>query len=40
MQHTALTPREVVRRGLEIAGEICIYSNTNITVLEPVESVR
>jgi ATP-dependent HslUV protease subunit HslV len=40
MQHTALSPREVVRRGLEIAGEICIYSNTNITVLEPVESVR
>jgi ATP-dependent HslUV protease subunit HslV len=36
-QHTALPPREVVRRGLEIAGEICIYSNTNITVLEPVE---
>jgi ATP-dependent protease HslVU (ClpYQ) peptidase subunit len=23
-----------VRRGLEIAGEICIYTNTNITVLE------
>jgi ATP-dependent HslUV protease subunit HslV len=39
-QHTALPPREVVRRGLEIAGEICIYSNTNITVLEPVEPGR
>ncbi len=37
VQHTALPPREVVRRGLEIAGEICIYSNANITVLEPVE---
>jgi len=23
-----------VRRGLEIAGEICIYTNQNITVLE------
>lgn len=37
VQHTNLAPREVVRRGLEIAGEICIYSNANITVLEPVE---
>ncbi len=36
LQHTPLEPREVVRRGLEIAGEICIYSNKNITVLEPV----
>lgn len=40
MQHTPLSPRDVVRRGLEIAGEICIYSNTNITVLEPAEGVR
>ena len=40
MQHTALSPRDVVRRGLEIAGEICIYSNTNITVLEPAEGAR
>lgn len=36
LQHTPLEPREVVRRGLEIAGEICIYSNKNITVLEPM----
>jgi ATP-dependent HslUV protease subunit HslV len=40
VQHTTLVPREVVRRGLEIAGEICIYSNANITVLEPVEAGR
>ena len=40
LQHTDLAPAEVVRRGLEIAGEICIYSNTNITVLEPAEGVR
>jgi ATP-dependent HslUV protease subunit HslV len=33
--NTDLPPKEVVRRGLEIAGEICIYTNTNITVLEP-----
>jgi ATP-dependent HslUV protease subunit HslV len=39
-QHTALPARDIVRRGLEIAGEICIYSNANITVLEPVEAGR
>ena len=32
--HTELPAAEIVRRGLEIAGEICIYSNQNITVLE------
>lgn len=32
--HTDLPAPDVVRRGLEIAGEICIYSNQNITVLE------
>jgi ATP-dependent HslUV protease, peptidase subunit HslV len=31
---TTLSPAEIVRRGLEIAGEICVYTNTNITVLE------
>lgn len=31
---TDLPPAEVVRRGLTIAGEICVYTNTNITVLE------
>ncbi|HMC55881.1 MAG TPA: ATP-dependent protease subunit HslV [Gemmatimonadaceae bacterium] len=34
VKHTALEPREVVQRSLEIAGEVCIYTNTNITVLE------
>jgi ATP-dependent HslUV protease subunit HslV len=33
-KHTELEPKELVRRSLEIAGEICIYTNTNITVLE------
>ncbi len=33
--HTALPAADVVRRALGIAGEICIYTNTNITVLEP-----
>jgi ATP-dependent HslUV protease subunit HslV len=32
---TPLPPREVVQRALTIAGEICVYTNTNITVLEP-----
>jgi ATP-dependent HslUV protease, peptidase subunit HslV len=32
--HTDMSAAEIVRRGLEIAGEICIYSNKNITVLE------
>ena len=33
--NTELPPAEIVRRSLMIAGEICIYTNTNITVLEP-----
>ncbi|HEU4988289.1 MAG: ATP-dependent protease subunit HslV [Gemmatimonadota bacterium] len=32
--NTALAPREIVERALTIAGEICIYTNTNITVLD------
>jgi ATP-dependent HslUV protease, peptidase subunit HslV len=32
--HTELTAPEIVRHGLQIAGEICVYSNQNITVLE------
>jgi ATP-dependent HslUV protease, peptidase subunit HslV len=31
---TQMTPAEVVRRSLEIAGDICIYTNQHITVLE------
>ncbi|HEX9563178.1 MAG TPA: ATP-dependent protease subunit HslV [Gemmatimonadaceae bacterium] len=33
--NTTLEPVDIVRRALEIAGEICIYSNLRITVLEP-----
>jgi ATP-dependent HslUV protease, peptidase subunit HslV len=32
--HTELSASEVVRFGLEIAGDICVYTNRNITVLE------
>jgi len=35
MRETALAPREIVEKALTIAGEICIYTNTRITVLEP-----
>jgi ATP-dependent HslUV protease subunit HslV len=32
--NTALGAAEIVRQALTIAGEICVYTNTNITVLE------
>ena len=32
---TELAPVEIVRRALSIAGDICIYTNTHLTVLEP-----
>ena len=32
--NTELQPAEIVRRSLTIAGEICVFTNTNITVLE------
>jgi ATP-dependent HslUV protease subunit HslV len=35
LQNTDLSARDIVRKGLEIAAEICIYTNSNITVLEP-----
>jgi len=31
---STLTPREVVQRSLEITAEICIYTNSHITILE------
>jgi ATP-dependent HslUV protease subunit HslV len=34
VKNTEMEPKEVVRRALEIAGEICIYTNTNINVLD------
>ncbi|MBI4544378.1 MAG: ATP-dependent protease subunit HslV [Gemmatimonadetes bacterium] len=33
-QYSGLPAAEMVRRALEIAGEICIYTNQHITVLE------
>lgn len=37
LRETTLSPRDIVEKALTIAGEICIYTNTNITVLEAVE---
>ncbi len=36
LDHTEMTPAEVVKKSLEIAGDICIYTNQNhiIEVLE------
>ncbi|UUV18724.1 ATP-dependent protease subunit HslV [Fusobacteria bacterium ZRK30] len=31
-RHTQLEPHEIVCESLQIAGEICIYTNTNISV--------
>ena len=32
--NTQLDAGEIVKRAMHIAGEICIYTNTNVTVLE------
>jgi ATP-dependent HslUV protease subunit HslV len=34
MEHSKLSAVEIVKRSLEIAGEICIYTNRNIDVVE------
>ena len=34
LSSTKLSPVEIVQRALEIAAEICVYTNANITVLE------
>src|SRR5919112_842354 len=36
MGSTDLPPKDIVRRAMEIAAEICVYTNTHITVLEPI----
>jgi ATP-dependent HslUV protease subunit HslV len=33
-KNTDLKPKDIVQRSMEIAGEFCVYTNTNITVLE------
>jgi ATP-dependent HslUV protease subunit HslV len=34
LAHTQLKPGEIVRAGLEIAGDICVYTNRNVEVVE------
>ena len=34
MDSTDLTARQIVERALTIAGEICIHSNTHLSILE------
>ena len=29
LQHTELAPKEIVKKSLEIAGDLCIYTNQN-----------
>ena len=32
LEHTALTPAEIVKKSLEIAGDLCIYTNQQHTI--------
>lgn len=32
LQETTLSPEAIVRRGLTIAGEICVYTNDNLSI--------
>ena len=32
VKHSSLTAEEIVRSSLGIAAEICIYTNTNLTI--------
>jgi ATP-dependent HslUV protease subunit HslV len=34
IKHTELSAREIASESLNIAGEICIYTNTNIILEE------
>ena len=34
LQQSKLSPKEIVQRSLEIAADICVYTNTHITILE------
>ena len=34
VEHTELSAREIVEKSLKIAGEICVFTNTNFTIEE------
>ena len=33
-KHADLEPKELVQESLQVAGELCVYTNTNIKILE------
>jgi len=33
-KHATLSPKELVQESLEVAGELCVYTNKNIKILE------
>ncbi len=33
-KHASLSPRDLVQESLEVAGDLCIYTNKNIKILE------
>ena len=35
VENTDLPPKEIVQRGLSIAADLCVYTKSNLTVLEP-----
>jgi len=32
LQHTEMAPKDIVKRSLEIAGDLCIYTNQNHSI--------
>ena len=32
LQHTEMAPKDIVKRSLEIAADLCIYTNQNHTI--------
>jgi ATP-dependent HslUV protease subunit HslV len=42
IKHSNLSAAEIVRAGLEISGEICVYSNRHITIqeLSTIEEIK
>jgi len=40
LEHTQMPPQEIVKRSLEIAGDLCIYTNQNHTIEVLGESTR
>ena len=37
LNNTKLSAKKIVQKSMEIAGDLCVYSNKNITLLEVSE---